>query len=44
MPPLGIQAQTVFAELVERLQARAATRTVADLSGSFVTVRCGFHG
>jgi hypothetical protein len=34
---LGIQAQTVFAELVERLQARAATRTVADLSGSFVT-------
>jgi len=37
MEPLGIQAQTAFAELVERLQARAATRTVARLSGSFVT-------
>ena len=37
MEHLGIQVQTVFAELVERLQARAATRTVANLSGSFVT-------
>lgn len=37
MEALGIQAQTVFAELVERLQARSATRTVAQLSGSFVT-------
>jgi hypothetical protein len=35
--PLGIQAQTVFAELVERLQARAAGRTIAQLSGSFAT-------
>lgn len=37
MEPLGIQAQTVFAELVERLEARAAKRTVARLSGSFAT-------
>jgi hypothetical protein len=37
MEALGLQAQTVFAELVERLEARAAVRTIGQLSGSFVS-------